>query len=151
MDRSRFKHYLAQLDTLTAGQREQLLAALKNQITPLRSRRNYANVNDALTRNESVSIAGQQASESTGKPRISSGFAASRKTVARRTPRSPLNVWRRCVIVPSGHCFRIACDSAPPCMKRHSDAEFATSPRSAGAIACSPTYATLNRCAGWSR
>ena len=30
MDRSRFKHYLAQLDTLTAGQCEQLLAALKN-------------------------------------------------------------------------------------------------------------------------
>ena len=30
MDRSRFKHYLAQIDTLTAAQREQLLAALKN-------------------------------------------------------------------------------------------------------------------------
>ena len=30
MDRSRFNHYLSQIDTLTAGQRKRLLAALKN-------------------------------------------------------------------------------------------------------------------------
>ena len=150
MDRSRFKQYLAQIDTLPAGQREQLLATLKNpdhtSTIPSQVRERQRRLGAERTCIHCGATGVRKHGQTSNLIRFRCVAEGCGKTYTALTGSRLAKMRHRAKWALFRGCLR-----APPCMKRHSDAEFATSPRSAGAIACSPTYATLNSCAGWSR